>query len=250
MPSVTLNRRFTRHAFFKDSGKLFQEHPADLFFHFLITLNLPWLTTGVYFLLITHVWYGLSAVLRLVILTLGSRLRNSPHLGCSQNHTWTHFYSSEWASGPSMTSVGPGNQWHPQRRQLVLWVIIDLLHRFNPWVGKITWRSKWQPTPVFLLGKFHVQRNLTGYSPWHHKRDGHDLAGKQQLGKGSLGLAIIYTFFFKALIHFVLIFVYSLRQWLHSFACSYPVFPIPLIEEIILSPLYILGSFVLINWHT
>ena len=55
MPSVTLNRRFTRHAFFKDSGKLFQEHPADLFFHFLITLNLPWLTTGVYFLLITHV---------------------------------------------------------------------------------------------------------------------------------------------------------------------------------------------------
>ena len=62
-----------------------------------------------------------------------------------------------------------------------------------------------------------------------------------------MGLAIIYTFFFKALIHFVLIFVYSLRQWLHSFACSYPVFPIPLIEEIILSPLYILGSFVLIN---
>ena len=24
---------------------------------------------------------------------------------------------------------------------------------FNPWVGKILWRSKWQPTPVFLPGK-------------------------------------------------------------------------------------------------
>ena len=26
-------------------------------------------------------------------------------------------------------------------------------HRFNPWVGKIPWRMKWQPTPVFLPGK-------------------------------------------------------------------------------------------------
>ena len=24
----------------------------------------------------------------------------------------------------------------------------------------------WQPTPVFLPGKFHGQRNLVGYSPW------------------------------------------------------------------------------------
>ena len=26
---------------------------------------------------------------------------------------------------------------------------------FDPWVGKIPWRKKWQPTPVFLPGKFH-----------------------------------------------------------------------------------------------
>ena len=26
---------------------------------------------------------------------------------------------------------------------------------FNPWVGKIPWKRKWQPTPVFLPGKFH-----------------------------------------------------------------------------------------------
>ena len=26
-------------------------------------------------------------------------------------------------------------------------------HEFNPWVRKILWRKKWQPTPVFLLGK-------------------------------------------------------------------------------------------------
>ena len=31
--------------------------------------------------------------------------------------------------------------------------------------GKIPWRRKWQPNPVFLAGKFHGQRSLAGYSP-------------------------------------------------------------------------------------
>jgi len=38
-------------------------------------------------------------------------------------------------------------------------------HGFNPWVGKILWKRKRPPTPVFLLGKSHGQRSLTGYSP-------------------------------------------------------------------------------------
>ena len=37
--------------------------------------------------------------------------------------------------------------------------------RFNPWVGKIPWRRKWQPTPVFLPRKSHGQESLEGYSP-------------------------------------------------------------------------------------
>ena len=41
--------------------------------------------------------------------------------------------------------------------------------RFNSWVRKIPWSRKWQPTPVFLPGKFHGQRSLAGYSPWGHK---------------------------------------------------------------------------------
>ena len=28
--------------------------------------------------------------------------------------------------------------------------------RFDPWVGKIPWRRKWQPIPVFLPGEFHI----------------------------------------------------------------------------------------------
>ena len=37
--------------------------------------------------------------------------------------------------------------------------------RFNPWLGKITWRRKWQPTLVSLPGKFYGQRRLAGCSP-------------------------------------------------------------------------------------
>ena len=37
---------------------------------------------------------------------------------------------------------------------------------FNPWVGKIPWRRKWQSTPVLLPGKSHGRRSLVGYSPW------------------------------------------------------------------------------------
>ena len=36
---------------------------------------------------------------------------------------------------------------------------------FDPWVGKIPWRRKWQPIPVFLPGESHGQRSLAGYSP-------------------------------------------------------------------------------------
>ena len=41
--------------------------------------------------------------------------------------------------------------------------------RFDPCVGKIPWRRKLQPTPVFLSGKSHGQRSLVGYSPWGYK---------------------------------------------------------------------------------
>ena len=40
---------------------------------------------------------------------------------------------------------------------------------FNPWVGKIPRRKKWQPTPVFLPEKFHGRRSLVSYSPWDRK---------------------------------------------------------------------------------
>ena len=40
---------------------------------------------------------------------------------------------------------------------------------FNRWFGKVLWRRKWQPTPVFLPGKSHRLRRLVGCSPQGHK---------------------------------------------------------------------------------
>ena len=56
---------------------------------------------------------------------------------------------------------------------------------FNPWVRKIPWRRKWQPTPVLFPGKSHGQRSLVGYSPWGYK----ELGTTEQL---SLSVDIIY----------------------------------------------------------
>ena len=41
---------------------------------------------------------------------------------------------------------------------------------FDPWVGKIPWRRKWQATPVLLPGKSHGRRSLVGCNPWGREK--------------------------------------------------------------------------------
>ena len=53
----------------------------------------------------------------------------------------------------SLMARGPG------RRDVVL----------IPGLERSPGRRKWQPTPVFLPGKFHEQNSLEGCSPWAHK---------------------------------------------------------------------------------
>ena len=55
--------------------------------------------------------------------------------------------------GGSVLKNLPANTGHARR------------HKLDPWVGKIPWRRKWQPTPVFLPGGSHGQRSLAGHSP-------------------------------------------------------------------------------------
>ena len=59
---------------------------------------------------------------------------------------------------------------HAQRTSLVAQMVkrLPTVWRlgFNPWVWKVSWRRKWQPSPGFLPGKSHGQRSLVGYRPW------------------------------------------------------------------------------------
>ena len=41
---------------------------------------------------------------------------------------------------------------------------------FDPRVGKIPWRKKWQLTPVLLPGESHGRKSLAGYSPRGRKQ--------------------------------------------------------------------------------
>ena len=56
------------------------------------------------------------------------------------------------------------------RTLMALWVknapMMQETQVTEPWVGKIPWKRKWQPTLVLLPGKSHGQRSLAGYSPW------------------------------------------------------------------------------------
>ena len=55
---------------------------------------------------------------------------------------------------------------------------------------KDLWTRKWQPAPVFLPGKSHGQRNLSGFSPWHQK--------ETQLGNLAHGRQLVVPFIYLA----------------------------------------------------
>ena len=44
--------------------------------------------------------------------------------------------------------------------------VLYLRNTVQLYATAFSWRRKWQPTPIFLLGKSHGQISLEGYSPW------------------------------------------------------------------------------------
>ena len=59
-------------------------------------------------------------------------------------------------------------RWHSGRESDCQWKRCKRC-AFNTWVRKIPWRRKWQPTPIFLPGKFQELRSLAAYSSWGDK---------------------------------------------------------------------------------
>ena len=86
-----------------------------------------------------------------------------------------------WSSLPSWweTNVHPASLLSQDRKlpQLLLTYFCIQLARTPRRFHSL---RKRQPTPVFLCGKSHGQRNQAGYSPWGHKGVRHDLVTKQQ----------------------------------------------------------------------
>ena len=85
---------------------------------------------------------------------------NSLPLGPLRKPIYTYIHTFFLNSIPIQVLPGSASgkestcQWRRCRR-----------YGFNPWVKKIPWRRKPQPTLVFLPGRFNEQRSLVGYSP-------------------------------------------------------------------------------------
>ena len=81
---------------------------------------------------------------------------------------WTHF--SDWTITKRIYRINKGSLGSGSPGGSDSKVCLQCeKHRFNPWVRKIPWRRRWQPTPVFLPGKSHGWRSPAGYSPWSRK---------------------------------------------------------------------------------
>ena len=63
----------------------------------------------------------------------------------------------EWLKSKILTTPHLARMWNNKN-------LHSLLGEMQKW-----FKQKWQPTPIFLPGRFHGQRSLAGYSPWGRK---------------------------------------------------------------------------------
>ena len=102
----------------------------------------------------------------------------------SQTHlsNWTYTHTKQ-AHKYSVTKLNQVTKGFPSggKAHLVksLPVTQEIQVLSTVWEEGNLWRRKWQPTPVFLPGKSHGQRNLEACSPWV-TRVRQDLVTKQQ----------------------------------------------------------------------
>ena len=143
----------------------------------------PWLDTWN----LQPIPYSLKGVSQVALVVKNSPANAGGHKRCRFNllEEGTAIHSSTVAWRIPRTEE-PGTLWSIGLQRVGHdWRDLAYTHqcerlRFDPWVGKIPWRRKWQPTPVFLPGKSHGQRSLEGYSPGGCKRVRRDFTTEQQ----------------------------------------------------------------------
>ena len=97
---------------------------------------------------------------------------------CTHRGACTHTHTPHWvSSGCQRVSTTYPRIWGLPRwhydKEPACHCRRHKRHRFSPWVGKIPWRRKWQPTPVFLFGE----------SPWTEQLGGLQSMGSQRVGQ-------------------------------------------------------------------
>ena len=100
-------------------------------------------------------------------------------LSLTSLHTHTHTHTHEHSLTPLNYKCKQLQEFACQRRRCKR-------QRFCPCIRNIPCMRKWQPTPAFLLGKSHGQRNLEGYHPWICKEsDTTEWLSKQLYGENN-----------------------------------------------------------------
>ena len=78
----------------------------------------------------------------------GSVSQLQPCWCLGRGHSWLHGWPRHCRMFSSLSPSTRASPWLRGKESPCQW----RRHRFSPWVGKIPWRRKWQPTQVFLPG--------------------------------------------------------------------------------------------------
>ena len=126
---------------------------------------------------VKETWSGIPGLPLIDYVTFSSVLNLfEPELVCQKRRIiftscyglWgTISHQSEWLRSKSLQVINAGEGVEKREPS---YTVGGTAPRFIPGVGKILWRRDRLPTPVFLPGEFHGQRNLAGYSPWGCKK--------------------------------------------------------------------------------
>ena len=102
------------------------------------------------------------------------RSRDQTQVSCIAGRLFTTWASREASITLLVAQVIMNLPAMQETQETRFWDAV-LRRGFDPWVGKILWKRKWQPTPVFSPRKSHGQSIPVDYSPWGCKTQ-HDLA--------------------------------------------------------------------------
>ena len=146
---------------------------------FIVQLSHPYMTTGKTIALTrqTLVSKVMSLLLNMLSRLVITFLPRSEHLLIS----WLQLPSAVILEAQKIKSatVSPSichEVMGPDATILVFWMLsfkrtfsltsFTFIKRFFSSSSLVLWRRQWQPTPVFLPGKYHGRRSLVGHNPW------------------------------------------------------------------------------------